>query len=399
MLSLLPKPDGELRAVYTGNIHPATIAAFATAAPLYFGPVFIQQPFLHAGTVKKEFSPVENPKMYRQEFLRSVLLFFHLMPLIDQGLVNLFPDPCDFDPHLRDEMWSMAKARSSGMQYDMREDAVFDRLMKEDFKRDMLMMPRDAIRARFLKSFPELKDDELEELLAGVERLKEDDPLAVLQDDSLGGGEKGGQMRLMKLSPNFEITLYLAQAMGACVVTDSIFRWKEMKRAMRPSNPPRPPPLAALSTAISGSVFGFPPETADIQRLAASGACREYPTLMHDAYKYLTKYAERGAKPNVEQNLAARFRRCHVSIEKHFGAESIWTNPGCIQCIFPPGGIQDNNVNRLLLMSSSEDHLPSVPMAFYMAPDEPIAPKPLAPFATADGALPQPATRLRIKQP
>ncbi len=236
LLSLLPKPDGEHRAIYTGNIHPATIAAFATVAPLYFGPVFIQQPFLHAGTVKKDFSPVENPKMYRQEFLRSVLLFFHLMPLIDQGLINLFPDPCDFDPHLRDEMWSMAKARSSGMQIDMREDAVFDRLIKEDFKRDMMMMPRDAIRARFLKSSPELKDEELEELLDGVERLKErTDPLAVLQEDSLGGGEKGGQMRLMKLAPNFEITLYLAQAMGASVVTDSIFRWNEMKRAMRRS--------------------------------------------------------------------------------------------------------------------------------------------------------------------
>ena len=58
LISLLPKPDGEPRAVYTGNIHPATIAAFATAAPLYFGPVFIQQPFLHAATVKKDFSPV-----------------------------------------------------------------------------------------------------------------------------------------------------------------------------------------------------------------------------------------------------------------------------------------------------------------------------------------------------
>lgn len=32
--------------------------------------------------------------------------------------------------------------------------------------------------------------------------------------------------------------------------------------------------------------------------------------------------------------------------------------------LFPPGGIQDNNVNRLLLMSSSERHLPNVPMAF-----------------------------------
>jgi hypothetical protein len=34
--------------------------------------------------------------------------------------------------------------------------------------------------------------------------------------------------------------------------------------------------------------------------------------------------------------------------------------------IFPRAGIQDNTVNRLLLMSSSEKHLPNVPMAFYI---------------------------------
>jgi hypothetical protein len=35
-------------------------------------------------------------------------------------------------------------------------------------------------------------------------------------------------------------------------------------------------------------------------------------------------------------------------------------------CAFPVGGIQENTVNRLLLMSSSERHLPNVPMAFFI---------------------------------
>jgi hypothetical protein len=36
--------------------------------------------------------------------------------------------------------------------------------------------------------------------------------------------------------------------------------------------------------------------------------------------------------------------------------------------MFPMGGLQDNTVNRLLLMSSSEHHLPNVPMAFFIKP-------------------------------
>jgi hypothetical protein len=34
--------------------------------------------------------------------------------------------------------------------------------------------------------------------------------------------------------------------------------------------------------------------------------------------------------------------------------------------MFPKGGIQDNAINRLLLMSSSEQHLLNVPMAFFI---------------------------------
>ena len=74
--SLLPKPGmGNARAIYTGCIHPETITDFALGASLYFGEVIIEHPFLHAGTVKKEFSPVENPTAYREEFLKTVLLF------------------------------------------------------------------------------------------------------------------------------------------------------------------------------------------------------------------------------------------------------------------------------------------------------------------------------------
>jgi hypothetical protein len=37
-----------------------------------------------------------------------------------------------------------------------------------------------------------------------------------------------------------------------------------------------------------------------------------------------------------------------------------------MSCVFPVEGIQDNTVNRLLLMSSAENYLPSLPMAFFI---------------------------------
>jgi hypothetical protein len=104
LLAMLPKPDGEARAIYTGVLHPSVISNCALGLSLYFDELLIQHPFIHPRTVNKEFSPLEHPNTYRQELLNSVVLFMAIMPLVEQGLVTLFPDPCNFDFHLRDQM-------------------------------------------------------------------------------------------------------------------------------------------------------------------------------------------------------------------------------------------------------------------------------------------------------
>jgi len=68
----------------------------------------------------------------------------------------------------------------------------------------------------------------------------------------------------------------------------------------------------------------------------------------------------------VEAHLNARFVKVHAPAQAAIMKARISATPSRISCLFPPGGIQDNTVNRLLLMSSSERHLPSVPMAFFI---------------------------------
>jgi hypothetical protein len=108
LFQLLPKPDGIPRAVYTGAIHPTTITEFALGASLYFGQLIVETPFVHAGTFKKEFSPVENPRAYRQEFLKTVLFFFNVMPLVEPGSRNIvqIPQCC----HLIEVFLELAKS-------------------------------------------------------------------------------------------------------------------------------------------------------------------------------------------------------------------------------------------------------------------------------------------------
>lgn len=364
LFPLLPKPDGMARAVFTGSIHPSTITDFAVGASLYFGELIVQHPFMHAGIVKKEFSPVDNPRSYRQEVLKAVVFLFEVMPLIERGLVNLIPDPCDFNAHLRDQMLHMASARSSGIKLDLSKEPRLRVLMEEDRTRHMMLMPRDAMRARLLKTVPGMDEVKVEETLRGLDRFKERDPLAVLQEGSLEGGKKGGQFTMMKLAPNFEMAMYLAQVTGSSIVTDSHLRWTEIRRAIGRSGGP-PEVLAALADNIESTSFAFPQEAADVAALASEKSLDGYPTLMMRVLKYLSKL-DREPKPNLEEHLAARFARTHSPAQAALKKAGISANEGRVSCAFPRGGIQDNSINRLLLMSSSEMHLSNVPMAFFI---------------------------------
>jgi hypothetical protein len=226
--------------------------------------------------------------------------------------------------------------------------------------------PQDALRSQLLKALPGLDEVQLEEALRDIEQLKERDPLAVLQKDSFAGGEKGGLLNMVKLAPNYEIAMYLAQATGACIVTDSVFRWTELKGAIRERAGGPISGLAALSGIIQRSEFAFPQDVADIAALASDKTFAAYPAWMRDVFKYLLNVADRGAKPNLEGHLNARFARAHSPAQAAIRKARIPAKEARISCVFPLGGIQDNAVNRLLLMSSSERHLPSVPMAFFI---------------------------------
>src|SRR5690606_1826279 len=119
--------------------------------------------------------------------------------------------------------------RSERTRGDTKEEAGWAELMKDDHKRSMLLLPRDALRRQVVRSSTELDEKAIEAVLDGFDMLREQDPLAVLQEGSLDGGRGGGQLTPFKMAPNFEITMYLAQATGSCIVTDSVFRWRELR--------------------------------------------------------------------------------------------------------------------------------------------------------------------------
>ncbi|MGO7661594.1 DUF4238 domain-containing protein [Rhizobium ruizarguesonis] len=367
MVNLLPKPDGTPRAVYTGSIHPWSIGEFALGASAYFGETLIEHPFLHADAMNKKFSPVENPGLYRQEFLKDLLFLAKVMPYVDAGLVNLVPDLCNFDHHLRDQMMTMAEWRTEGSVAP--NDKRVKALMQADFRRAIMSLPREVLRRQIAESVPPGWTGDMEEMLDGIAELREADPLAVLHS-TVEVGQERGQLNLVKLAPNFEMSMYLAQATGAAIITDSPIRWAEIKRAFLRGRSWKQD-LQGLIDVMQRDRIQVPTEPADTIRLAWSREFSSYKWVVRDSMRYLGRLGEVDfkRKPNVESSLARRFSEASGHTQKILRKAGIQANEAKLSCLFPVGGIQDNTINRLLLMSSSESHTSSVPMAFFLQPD------------------------------
>ena len=232
-----------------------------------------------------------------------------------------------------------------------------------------MLMPLDAMRRDIRKRNPDRSEEEVEEVMRASVRMRENDPLAVLQEGSLEGGKGAGQMNVFKLAPNFEIAMYLAQATGACIVTDSLFRWSEIRAATAQQRyKTATPGLASLVADIERSKFAFPQNVTDIVAATVNKTGADYPDLFRDILKYLSRIEDHGAKPNREAQLLGRFARTHSSAQRDLQKSGILAKHGRISCVMPLGGIQDNTVNRLLLMSSSERHLLRVPAAYFIEP-------------------------------
>lgn len=367
LLKLLPKPDGSARAVYTGVLHPSKIIETALGSSLLFDELLIEHPFVNPRTVRDEFNPVKNPSAYRQEVLKSVLFFLQVMPLVEVGMVNLFPDPLDFDYHLRDQSMHIARERWRSLGPLIKDDdAGLKALAKEETKRSLLQLSDASQRVQIKRAMPGLDDQRVEEMLGQLQEMREQDPQAVLQEGAFLDGEKGGQFTSFRLGPNFEMAVYIAQATGSAIVTDHPTRWKEilfsiLVRGGRPVGR-----LVDMASSIQAANVSIAQDLGEILQWRIEGQPRPHAPVFQDAFRYLRRVDAHGVKPNVENRLRAQFEQAHRQYEGAVSKRGMAARKARIQCAFPKGGVFDSTITRLLLMSSSEHHVQSVPMAFFM---------------------------------
>ena len=355
---LLPKPDGSLRALYTGVIDPRTIGRSVTSLVPYFDEILAQTPFINPWSVKKEFSPIDSPHQFKAQTLKDVALFLSLIPFVEAGYLNLFPDACAFDRHLLEQMFNMAEGRSQSLAISGRDKRLMEQLQKDDFERTMWMLPKEAQKHRIKRAVPHITDNELEETLAYFAARRQPDQLSLLQDDLISS-DKGGQLLVPKMSPNFEMSLYVAQATGSLIVTDSQTRWGEIMEAQNRTDGVVKYPWNSLTEFIKGKEMLLSGDQAESFEWRQSGKLRDVRNSMKNIYNAATTVApDRNAVDRQRDEFERSWLAKSTRID---GTRSSFK--ATFECVIPEGGFIHNNVQRLLLTSGVENHTDSVPIA------------------------------------
>jgi hypothetical protein len=175
----------------------------------------------------KEYSPVESPSQHKNDTIKNVLLMMQIMPLIEADIVEMIPDPCDFDPFFRKRIYKMAEARLKGRGPSKEDVEQGIKLMRNDFRRFLLSLPPENLNHQIKEALPDVSEEQLEKTVEFAQKLRLADPLAALQPAK--PGKNGGQLQIARLGGNLEMALYLAQVTGSYVYTDVKHRWRELE--------------------------------------------------------------------------------------------------------------------------------------------------------------------------
>lgn len=343
--SLLPKPDERFRAIYTGSVDFRTIGAHALGIAPHFDEFLIINPMVNTNIVNPEFSPVESPNQYMYQALKDILFILSLEPLIAKNLVNLIPDPGNFDLYLKQEMMSMAEQRGTTTTISQRDRKLYFHLAKEDLLNSTHMMPHDVKKRMLMHEFGK-SDEQAEEALKDLQIIAASSPLMLLQPMPVDEG----QLMMSSMAPNYEMSLFIAQVTGSVIVTDSETRWKEFETTQH-----RERGLASHRWSSVYSPLKSIPMDYEANDLWKKSSNREYMNLrvfLKEAQKLVDN--EDGSGDQIDR-LAQKATNIVEGLNR-LRSEDM----APFRVLSPLGGFYDTNVQRLLLKSNCEHYLNKV---------------------------------------
>lgn len=337
--SLLPKRDGKFRGLYTGFLDVRVIDNFALPMASIFDEYLIQSPIMNPNNIKSEFSPITSTSNYKYQALKDFLFIIKMAPYIEQGLVNLIPDPGDFDLNLMKAMFSMAGDRKLSLINPSTKDAILNlELVIEDTLNSIALAPLH-IKVQALSELG-LKGQNAYQIIEKFEKNIAHSPFALLQNNS----ERRGQFFQYCMGPNYEMSLFIAQITGSVLVTDSNSRWGEFEKAQHSEGNVIKYPWDDVLKDLKNIPLDY--DLVENFRKSQKSIDRVTRGLLKSIDKLILE-------KNCDNSLLNKMNR---KVD-YLNNKLKWTSKSEIKLsplkiLSPHGGIYDSNVHRLLIRSS-----------------------------------------------
>lgn len=373
ILELLPRPNPKiLRAIYVGTFELDAILKNVVALAPYFDEIVVINPFVNSDCVKPEYSPTHHPGLFKQETIKNVRLFIEMLPFVEAGVVNIIPDPCLFNPTLRNQVFGSAKNRLKDKPLDPTAVKDFQEASFKQFMRGLWRMPDDVLRKHIRTISPKISSEDAEIVLKDMRQKQSDDPTALLQPFS--PTEEKGSYNISHLSPNLEMALFLAQFTGAIIYTDSSQRWGELRQlSPTTSCDTLSKTMKELELILIGELQF---NVNAIRKLEYA----RFRTILKRIISVVQEKNDGMQLPNEEklsQILKTAGERLNSKCEEYVKEqERQGRMRGKYSCKrtaiahIPHGGIVMNTVQRMLVSHGCMNYAPTVPMAIFLNPIE-----------------------------
>ena len=362
IFDLLPKPDGTLRALYTGFIDPRITPLVTIGALPYFGEIIVQQPFVNPRAVNPKFNPIQSPHSFKQQSLKDFFLLLLLEPFIASSAINFVPDPCFFDNNLQEHIFAMAEEKKSDLTPNKTEEHRFYNLFQEDHFRSLRLMPEEFWFGELRKHSPRITDLEIREIILELNRQKNNDPFSLLQSNVL---KEGGQLLFIHNCPIREMSLLLAQATGSILFSDSETRQSEIRQSQDTQQKSSEELWPGFRDSTSKIIYNF---TEDLDKNVENIQSAEF-LKFRSILEGLVDRSINGIGFNSQEE-TKRFTRNLIRANDNIASLYRSTDKNIVSCnmeiLVPKGGFTDQTISRFLLMSGVNAYLPAVPMAVFL---------------------------------
>ncbi|MEN6671108.1 DUF4238 domain-containing protein [Psychrobacter sp. B38] len=349
--SMLPRPDGKFRALYTGQIDIRKINVYALKVASHFDEFLIQHPFIHPNNVKPSFSPIENPSSYRYQALKEIYLMMTLEPYINSGLINLIPAPNSLDRYLFSEILDMVELRGKESVSE-EEKKQFIRLGREDRLNLAFSLLDKERKLLLIDEFSDCTEKEIEEIDKALAEKAKYDPLVPLKDFMTNSTTQNIPFVLV---PNYEMSMFIAQVTGSVIVTDSESRWMEFQLAQHRGNGIVHYPWKPIHDSINKI-----PLDSQVAETFVKPSHSNYVKFRSDLKAINALVASNNQKVETISKWKAEALNCEGNIIREV------VDKANIKILAPEGGFYDTNVQRLLLKSNCQHYLDKVDSVYYV---------------------------------